>query len=52
MFIYRKPHLSQIAIAGTLAAGLLASVFSFPAAAFQVNPYLQQPSTDGMYFFT
>ncbi len=50
MSIYRKPHLPQIAIAGTLAAGLLASIFPFPAAAFRVNPYLQQPSTDGMYF--
>ncbi|YAF97746.1 MAG: fibronectin type III domain-containing protein [Nodularia sp. CChRGM 3473] len=43
-----KPLLTQAAIAVTFTAGLIAAPVN--AATFRVNPYLQQPSTDGMYF--
>lgn len=47
----QKTQFTQVAIAFTLAAGLIAAIASpSTAGTFRVNPYLQQPSTDGMYF--
>jgi Calcineurin-like phosphoesterase len=50
-----KFHLTHPAIATRLLTSLLTGVMGVVgtpaiAAAFRVNPYLQQPSTDGMYF--
>jgi hypothetical protein len=47
MFIPRQP--CPPAIASVVTIGLLSSL-SAPAMAFRITPYLQQPSTDGMYF--
>lgn len=51
MSMLHKLHWPQTAIALTLTTGLIAAT-SFPgtASSFRINPYLQQPGSDGMYF--
>lgn len=49
MFIPRQIHLPLAAIASVVTTGLLTAIAP-PALAFRITPYLQQPSTDGMYF--
>lgn len=46
-----KLCLPQIAIAMTITTGLIAATsLKASASSFRINPYLQQPSTEGMYF--